>query len=145
MKRPNRLQLSVVDGAIIEPVLSSDASESNGKISWAKPNDTFIPTLVDSSGSNYHERKAQLFHMIFTGGAIYEVNTLQTIILEIGAMTELTEDQFYDNGNLASNLAALLNINPSQIRIMNVISESSQARRRRRAAQGTVSNEKIIF
>ena len=83
--------------------------------------------------------------MIFTGGAIYEVNTLQTIILEIGAMTELTEDQFYDNGNLASNLAALLNINPSQIRIMNIISESRQARRRRRAAQGTVSNEKIIF
>ena len=83
--------------------------------------------------------------MIFTGGTIYEVDTIQTIILELGAMTELTKDQFYDNGNLASNLAALLNINPSQIRMMNVISESRLARRRRRAAQGTVSNEKIIF
>ena len=36
-------------------------------------------------------------------------------------MTELTEDEFYDNGNIAENIAALLGINPKKIKIMDVV------------------------
>ena len=36
-------------------------------------------------------------------------------------MTELTEDEFYDNGNIAKNIAALLGISPSKIKMMNVV------------------------
>ena len=55
-------------------------------------------------------------------------------------MTELTEDDFYDNGNLAQNLAALLNVDPSKIKVMNVISESSGRRRRRHIEEGILSS-----
>ena len=51
-------------------------------------------------------------------------------------MTELTEDQFYDNGNIAINIAALLGISPTRIKIVNVIRETSSQRRKRRAASG---------
>ena len=43
-----------------------------------------------------------------------------TVILELEVMTELTEDEFYDNGNIAENIAALLGINPKKIKIMDV-------------------------
>ena len=36
-------------------------------------------------------------------------------------MTELTEDEFYDNGDIAKNIAALLGINPKKIKIMDVV------------------------
>ena len=48
-------------------------------------------------------------------------------------MTELTDDEFFDNGNLAGNIAALLGIDPSKIRVMNVIREDAKRRKRRRA------------
>ena len=44
-----------------------------------------------------------------------------TVILELEVMTELTEDEFYDNGNIAENIAALLGINPKKIKIMDVV------------------------
>ena len=53
-------------------------------------------------------------------------------------MTELTDDEFYDNGNLANNIAALLGISPDKIRVMNVIREDSGSRRRRWAELGFV-------
>ena len=56
-------------------------------------------------------------------------------------MTELTEDQFYDNGNIAINIAALLGISPSRIKIVNVIRETNSQRRRRRAASGLFYEE----
>ena len=44
----------------------------------------------------------------------------QTLVLELAVMTELTEDAFYDDGNLANNLAALLGIDPSKELVNNV-------------------------
>ena len=42
-------------------------------------------------------------------------------MLELEVTTELTEDEFYDNGNIAKNIAALLGINPKKIKIMDVV------------------------
>ena len=42
-------------------------------------------------------------------------------MLELEVMTELTEDEFYDNGDIAKNIAALLGINPKKIKIMDVV------------------------
>ena len=74
--------------------------------------------------------------MIISGGSVFHIKTVQTLVLDLGVSTELTEDDFYDNGNLANNVAALLGIDPSKIRVMNVISESSARRRKRMAEEG---------
>lgn len=73
---------------------------------------------VDSheSGANFFDRDAQFFHFIISGGSTVTLKTVQTLVLELGVMTELTDDEFYDNGNLANNLAALLGIDKSKIR-----------------------------
>ena len=52
--------------------------------------------------------------MIITGGSVFSIKTVQTLVLDLGVATELTEDDFYDNGNLANNVAALLGIDPSK-------------------------------
>ena len=135
-KRPNRIDLAM-DGA---QVLASNAEQNGENIEWSKPDAQYIPTLGSSTygfaGANYHERNAQIFHFIVSGGHTYDLNVVSTLVLELGVMTELTEDEFYDNGNLAANIAALLGIDPSKIRVMNVIREDSESRRKRRAIMG---------
>jgi hypothetical protein len=76
-----------------------------------------------------------LIHFILSGGHTFEFETISTLVLDLGVSTEMTEDEFFDGGNLANNLAALLGIDPSKIRVMNVIREDS-ARRRRRQISG---------
>ena len=127
-KKPNRISI-FADEKFIPP---TNSKMKGDKIEWFKPNHAYIPQLsTHTSGANYHQRDHQLVHFIATGGSVYRLKVVQTLVLELGVMTELTEDQFYDNGNLAGNIAALLGIDEDKIRVMNVISESSSRRRRR--------------
>ena len=52
---------------------------------------------------------------------IFSLTIKATVVLELEVMTELTEDEFYDNGDIAKNIAALLGINPKKIKIMDVV------------------------
>jgi len=81
-KRPNRLELSVVTGEVV-PITPADATLQNGKLNWQTPDKSYVPTASNDPGTNYHERKEQLFHMVIGGGEIYEINTIETIILEL--------------------------------------------------------------
>ena len=72
-------------------------------------------------GSNFFSRQEQSIHLIMQTGHIYSLTIKSTVILELEVMTELTEDEFYDNGNIAENIAALLGINPKKIKIMDVV------------------------
>ena len=79
-----------------------------GKLDWQKPSKDFIPDVSkDLAGAHYQERQEQVLHVIIQGGKTYKLKVAQTLVLELSVMTELTEDEFYDNGNLARNLAAL--------------------------------------
>jgi hypothetical protein len=151
-KRPNRLDLKM-NG---EFVVATNGEMDGENVKWEKPDVSIHMPNIDShnSGQNFFDRDAQMFHFIMTGGNLYELDVVQTLILELDVMTELTDDEFYDNGNLANNLAALLGIDPSKIRIMNVIREDSDRKRRRRALAGNFyfefwdpqfTNRKLFF
>ena len=130
-KRPNRIDLKMDD---ILQVATNAQMKNDGNVEWEKPdNSIHIPEIEShDAGANFFQREEQLYHMILSGGHVYELNVIQTLVLELSVMTELTEDDFYDNGNLAGNIAALLGIDPSKIRVMNVIREDSTRRRKRR-------------
>merc|ERR1719223_1907442 len=91
-----------------------------------------------AAGTNFFDRQEQAIHMILETGHIYSLQVKSTLILELDVMTELTNDEFYDNGNIAVNIAALLGISPSRIKIVNVIRETNDERRKRREASGTL-------
>merc|ERR1711892_1253199 len=135
-KRPNRVDI-IQDDTFI-PANNAQVG-ADGAIEWQKPDDSYVPTVdTHDAGANYQQRGEQLVHMVLSGGHTYTIKTVQTLVLELAVMTELTEDDFYDNGNLAGNIAALLGIDPSRIRVMNVISESSAKRRKRHAEEGWI-------
>ena len=140
-KRPNRVDIHMDD--VFVPA-NNAIQNPDGSIQWNKPDSSYVPAIDShNSGSNYQERDQQLVHIILSGGHTYTVKTVQTLVLELAVTTELTEDEFYDNGNLANNIAALLGIDPSRIRVMNVISESSARRRRRHVEDNWVVYGKL--
>ena len=98
-----------------------------------------MPSLTGANsapGSNFFERQGQNIHLIMKTGSIYKLTVKATLILELDVITELTEDEFYDNGNIALNIAALLGISPNKIKMVNVVRETHEDRRKRRAASG---------
>ena len=128
-KRPNRVD-TYVNGEFV--VANNAELDSNGSLKWTKGSSEHIPTLKSPLGSNYHDKNAQVLHLVIGGGNYsFELKTVQSLIVEFGVMTELSEEEIYDNGNMAQNLATLLGIPQDRIKIINVISESSSARRRR--------------
>lgn len=66
------------------------------------------------------------------GGHIVDIKTTPMVILTTGVVVD--PDNFYEQ-DLVNNLAALLRVAPENIRVMNVISEGSGGRRRKRATE----------
>ena len=138
-QRPNRLDL-IMDG---DHQLATNAEfDSNGNIKWNPPNRAIHEPSVSTHyvGSNFHDRSNQMVHMILAGGHIYELKTATTVVLQLTFATELTEEDFYDNGDLIANLAGLLGLDLSQIRLVEVVRED--VGRKRRNGQNDV---KIMF
>ena len=134
-KRPNRIKVFNGDQEMLPT--NARLNIDTRRLEWERPSKEHIPDLaINTAGAHYQERAEQVLHVIVQGGSTLTLKVAQTLVLELSVMTELTEDEFYDNGNLARNLAALLGIDPSRIRVMNVISESTGARRRRHAEHG---------
>ena len=134
-KRQNRVDL-YIDGEI-QPAKNA-VQQSDGSMVWSKPDSSYIPQLgTDGLGANYHDKSAEIMYFMIGGGDhTFEIRTAQTLVLELGVVTELTEDDVYDNGDMALNLAAILGVDPSRIRVMDVISESSAKRRKRSLENG---------
>ena len=133
-KRPNRID-TYVNGASV--MANNALPDGNGGLKWQKSDTSFIPTLTSPLGANYHDKRAQVIHLVIGGGEnTFELKTVQSLIVEFGVITEMTEDDIYDNGNMANNLAALLGVSADRIKVMEVISESSTSRRRRSLANG---------
>jgi len=136
--KPNRIDVKQ-DGIYMVP---TNGKHMGDKIEWERPRrEIHLPTLDDQPGTNFFDRQEQAMHMVFETGHIYSLEVKSTLILELDVMTELTEDQFYDNGNIAKNIAALLGISPTRIKIVQVIRETSSQRRKRRAASGMFYTE----
>ena len=72
--------------------------------------------------------------IIIRGSTPVEVITQEVIIVSFG-LPAMTVEDFY-GANIVENLAAFLNIPLTKVRVVNVVSESSGSRRRRRNSDG---------
>ncbi|CBY18098.1 unnamed protein product [Oikopleura dioica] len=91
---------------------------------WKFPSPAFIPEVTHSSGSNYFDRADQILYFTIGGGDMLRVKIANTIILELDMMTELTIEEFYSSPDLPYLLAALLGLDPSQVKVVNVQREN---------------------
>ncbi|CAG5091675.1 Oidioi.mRNA.OKI2018_I69.PAR.g13192.t1.cds [Oikopleura dioica] len=91
---------------------------------WKFPSPAFIPEVWHSSGSNYFDRADQILYFTLGGGDRLRVKIANTIILELDMVTELTIEEFYSSPDLPYLLAALLGLDPSQVKVVNVQREN---------------------
>ena len=122
----------------------NNADYSTGEFTWkakdpSLPPDQYNPS-VDSMvfGENYFDRDTMTQWILIRGSEPVEIRTTAVIMVTFG-VPAVAVDDFYEI-NLVNNLAALLNVEPSQIRIVDVVSESSR-RRRRSTAETEVTVE----
>ena len=131
-----KTQILVFQNRYVNP---NNADFSTGDFTWkAKdpnlPADQYNPSVTSSVyGENYFDRTTQTLWMLIKGPVPIEIRTTAVIMVTFG-VPAVTVDDFFEV-NLIRNLAGLLNVDKSQIRIVDVVSEAS-GRRRRRAVGG---------
>ncbi|XP_063605340.1 fibrocystin-L-like [Penaeus indicus] len=120
-----------VDGIYVPPT-NIDNSQYPANYQLLPESDSFFPSITDPVGTNYLQREEKLLHVVLRGGSVIDITTTPTIILSMGIAVD--PDNFFEE-NLVQNLALLLNIAPENIRVTNIISESSGRRRKRGASE----------
>ncbi|XP_048585401.1 fibrocystin-L isoform X2 [Nematostella vectensis] len=91
------------------------------------PHDQFEPPLSSISGANYYDRRTQTMMVVLRGGEPVDIRTMPIIQLSIG-IKAVRIDEFFEK-NFVANLAALLGIDKSRIRIVEIVGASRRRRR----------------
>ena len=104
------------------------------------PDEQFFPRIDDEHGANFFDRSLKQLHINIRGNRAYKIITTPVIVLSV-TLSVTTED-FFAEEFLVRNLALPLNIPGDRIRVVNVVRETAQKRRRRkRQATGTETIE----
>ena len=98
----------------------------------------FVPNIGDSVGTNYYDRTSKKLYIVIRGSQPITIRT--TAVVQVSLTVSVTVDDFFEK-NLISNLAFLLNIPSSKIRIVSVISESSRRKRATGEGSSTIAIE----
>jgi len=128
---PKQQRLDIyVNGMLMMP---NNIDTTQSDYSLLPPDDSFIPALEEANGANYFDPNSGHLYLIVKGPATIEIKTQPIVVLKLG-MTVPIENFFEEN--VVANLAGLLGIDPSNIRVTNIVREGSTGRRKR--AEGDV-------
>jgi len=101
------------------------------------PGDEYIPELTEAHGSNYFDPNTGHLYILIKDG-IVDIKTQPIVVLKLG-MTVPIENFFEEN--VVANLAGLLGIDPSNIRVTEIVRENSVGRKKRQVEDGTEFKE----
>ena len=113
-----------VDGMFINP---NNIDTTQADYNLLPPGDEFIPALSEAHGSNYFDPNTGHLYILIKDGTI-DIKTQPIVVLKLG-MTVPIENFFEEN--VVANLAGLLGIDPSNIRVTNIVREGSTGRKKR--------------
>ena len=90
--------------------------------------DSFIPSLESvTDGENYFDPNTGFLYLLLTGENVVDYRIQPSVVTKIGAVIDM--DNFFE-GDVAGNIAALLGVDPSLIRVTNVVREGSVRKKR---------------
>jgi len=136
---PNRID--VYEGEeIIYP--TNTEYDAQGNATYILPTAEHVPSLdnyrvrnaANVHGRNFYESSTETLHVILTQSTQLQVRTIDTIIVKLTVMTEMSLDEFFESDDLALYLASILEVDPSKITTVDIINEKS--RRKREVGQG---------
>lgn len=141
-KNPQRKDI-YKSGVYVEA--SNAISQPNGRV--RRPNgDQYIPKLDNSdSGANYFDRMKQTLHLVIKGSEPVEIKTPPVVQVALDLAVSL--DDFFDPDSFVQNVAFVLGIDESSIRVVDVIAEDTPISKRRRRgllAEATSSIQMVI-
>merc|ERR1719483_1010979 len=123
---PKQQRLDIyVNGMMMMP---NNIDTTKEDYSLLPPADSFIPALEETNGANYFDPNSGHLYLIVKGPSTIEIKTQPIVVLKLG-MTVPIENFFEEN--VVANLAGLLGIDPSNIRVTNIIREGSTGRKKR--------------
>ena len=101
---------------------------TSDKFAMFPANDKYIPSLESQvEGANYFDPTTGYLYLLLRGTTTVDYKIQPSVVTKIGATIDM--DNFFE-GDVAGNIAALLGINPANIRVTNVIREGSSRKKR---------------
>ena len=123
---PKKQRLDVYSGESF--VFPNNYDFTKGKYSLKPSSDLFIPQMNEVNGANYFDPESSYLHFILKSSSVVNIKTQPVIVLNLG-MSVPIENFFEDN--IINNIAGLLGIDPSLIRITNIVREGTTGKRKR--------------
>merc|ERR1719187_795629 len=103
------------------------------------PDDSYIPSLVSQvEGENYFDPTTGFLYILLRGTAAVDYKIQPAVVTKVGASIDMAN--FFEE-DVVSNIAALLGIDPKNIKLTNIIRESS----RRKREDSTVEEVELEF
>ena len=121
---PKQQRLDVyVDGMLVNPENRDFSKEDYALL---PPDLNFVPSLEYAHGSNYFDPNTNHLYVIVKDGVI-SIKTQPVVILKLGM--SVPEENFFEE-NVIENIAGLLGIDSSNIRITNIVREGTTGKKR---------------
>ena len=131
---PQRLDV-YANGLYILP--NNGGYNDKGEFIWENdlPHEEYKPSLESNVyGENYYSRELQTLYIMVRGDVPVDIRTAPVVMVTFGVPATHLDD-FYEE-DLVDNLVGYLGIDESQIRVVDVIAEDSERRRRRSVGEG---------
>ena len=93
------------------------------------PNETYIPKFTDVHCSNYFDPNTGHLYIIVREKQTCDITTVPVVVLKIGIL--VSEEDFFDTENIVNNIAGLIGIPASKIRVTNIVREGSTGKKKR--------------
>ena len=124
-QKPQRIDVYVGDRF----VAPNNVDLTTETFSMLPPDDSYIPSLSSLvEGENYFDPNTGFLYILMRGTEdTVDYRIQPSVVTKIGAVIDM--DNFFE-GDVAGNIAALLGVDPSLIRVTNVVREGSSRKKR---------------
>ncbi|XP_012942613.1 fibrocystin-L [Aplysia californica] len=133
----NRLQV-YVDGVLKMPTNGYIDGNGRFRLRLQNTNHMWMPDVRNKvNGENYLSRAESMIFWVVCGDSEVLVDT-EDVFLVSFALPAMTDAEFFGE-KIVENLAGFLNMDPSKVRIVNIVEDTSTSGRRKRQATGTTT------
>jgi len=115
-----------VDGTFVE-ANNGEWNDDNTKYNLKPRDDKYIPSHTGSfvAGENYFDPVEKFLYVVVTGQKAIEIKMKPVVVFKFGGSVPI--DEVFNEDTIVSNIANILGIDPSLIRVSEIVKEGSRS------------------
>merc|ERR1719223_2174284 len=129
-------------GKYIPPTNAQETSPGQYSYATTKTVEELTPSLSDAVGTNFFDTASHFMQIIMNGDDAFTIKTSPKVVLSL-TVDVVGDADFFDEDKIIDNLAALLGIDKSKIKIANIVKESRRRKREGIDLQIEISEQPI--